>query len=181
MAGVEQPTNATAPRQETHGERAAIEEQEQAVPTGPEQRGRPAEPQDIAPAPPSAFTRGTVSEVMPGNDTPPVSPQARMTTRDQEIAIAILGMGAVSPITRRLAMALEGIPQQGIFSETLPRDLPNTSVVGPVENEEPVLAQEEMQGAPAEQAIPQPEVEAEGATAPGPVAEEEAVEETPTA
>lgn len=131
MAGaVEQPTNATDPRQPVQGEVAATEEQKAAAPIAPS----PAPGPSTTPvARPQATNYGTVSAVMPTGQTPPVPQSYRPTTREAQIGQAILGMGQIGPVTRRLAMALTGSLQAGVIPEVLPEYITNTAspVVSP--------------------------------------------------
>lgn len=123
MAGVEQPTNPGVSREPYSGEQAQIEEQQAGAPVGPEQRGRPANPPNLAvPPPPAAnVNRGSVSEVMPPREMPPVSMYARPSTIQEQVGQAILGLGTITPDARRLALALIGFGQQNVVPEVMPR------------------------------------------------------------
>jgi len=85
-----------------------------------------------------------------------IAPVARLSSREEQIATAILGAGEVSPITRRLALSLRGIPQAGVMPEVLPLSYrPTPTVEMPEENLEPeVEAEEEVPPLPLEEAPP---------------------------
>jgi len=155
MGAVEQPTNPTNPRPLVQGEAGAIEEQIAGAPITPEKVAP-------APAPPapverrSALTKGTSAEVVPAQEMQFIAPVARLSSREEQIATAILGAGEVSPITRRLALSLRGIPQAGVMPEVLPLSYrPTPAVEMPEENLEPeVEAEEEVPPLPLEEAPP---------------------------
>ncbi len=127
MAAIGAPTNETAARPMVQGEAGAIEEQQQAVPTGPEQRGRPANPLTIEATPQQGTVpqnSGLISEVVPGRAAmPPAALRARPSSVEEQVGVAMLGLGTLTTVGRRLALALSGFPQEGLPQEVPPRDL----------------------------------------------------------
>lgn len=160
MAGaVGQPTNATAQRRPVHGEVAATEEQMAGAPLGPEQRGRPPAPPTVEPVDVD-LAEGPTSNVVPTRPIAQTPNNARPATREEMIASAVSGLGEVSPITRRLALGLQGIPQPGVLPEVLPRYMQTQPTV-PTEAGSSVMAGAEAEGATAEQMVAKAEAQGE--------------------
>lgn len=126
MAAIGQPTNPTAPRPPVHGEVQEIEAQESSAPTGPEQRGRPANPPTFeveTGETPLAANTGSVGEVVPPKNGAFPQSMARPSTREEQISVALLGLGTLSTMGRRLAYALSGFPQERVQMEVPPRNM----------------------------------------------------------
>lgn len=158
MAYIGAPTNPTDQRDPVHGEVAEIEQQEAAAPTGPDQRGREPNPMnalDVATAPPPAEPQ-VMSGVTPPMGEPYPTGRVRPTTIEEQVGMAMLGMGSLTTMGKRMAYALYGkLQEPGVQTETPPRDLwadsllPNVSGIAPPEGAEPMTEEEEA----AEQAM----------------------------
>ncbi len=151
MPAIEQPTNPTAQREPVHGEVAATEEQQQAAPIGPEQRGRPAKPRVELPPPGEATVPtndGQIASVVPFRENPwPTSRTTLPASVEQQVGLAMLGLGALTTVGRRFALAMTGFPQQNVNVESMRQAMPQPM---------PTVSQ-----VPVEEARPEPEDETE--------------------